>query len=153
MKRVTSQEFSFTFTLNTNTLGTGDYVTVDFGNWTIDPSLEGRTIWKYKVGSNIYWVPADVTLVSGNIYKIPVYTGFSMTTGQVITVRVYNELPDAFNGIYFPNHQWNYLVIKAYNSANTLLQHQYTRIWIEPYQHTSLQVTPILKYAGATTIY
>ena len=39
LKKDTSQELDFSFTLTTNTLGTGDYFTVDFGNWTIDPAI------------------------------------------------------------------------------------------------------------------
>lgn len=154
LKKDTAQELDFTFTLTSNTLSNGDYVQVDFGNWTIDPaSIEGRLIWKYKVGSNIYWVPAAATLVSGNIYKIPVYQNYSMTAGQLISVKVFQELPDAYQGVYFTQQQFNYLIIKAYNSAGTVLEHQYVRLWIEPYQHTTLQVTPILTYTGATTLY
>lgn len=76
-----------------------------------------------------------------------------MTVNQDITIRVYHLLPDSDDGVYFTEDQWNYLTIEAYNSGDTVLEHQYTRVWIEPYQHTSLQVTPILKYAGATTMY
>lgn len=150
----TSQELDFTFTLASHTLGNGDYVTVYFGNWTIDPALtEGKTIWKYKVGNNIYWVPTAVTIVSGNTFKIPVNQNYSMTVGQQISVKVFHELPDAYNGAYFSETQWSYLKIEAYNSANTRLEHQYIRLWIEPYQHTSLQVSPILTFIGATTVY
>lgn len=71
-------------------MSTGDYVTVNFGNWTIDPAVtEGRVIWKYKVGNNIYWVPSAVTQVSGNIYKIPVYLNYSMPINQIIAVKVF----------------------------------------------------------------
>ena len=104
---------------------------VDFGNWTIDPaSVEGRVIWKYKVGNNIYWVPTAATLVSGNIYKIPVFQNYSMTAGQLISVKVFQELPDAYQGVFFTQQQFNYLTIKAYNSGGTILEHQYVRLWI-----------------------
>ena len=53
----------------------------------------------------------------------------------------------------FPTQQWNNLKIEAYNSADTLLEHQYQRVWIEPYQHHSLDVKPILKHVGAQTLY
>jgi hypothetical protein len=56
-------------------------------------------------------------------------------------------------GAYFPQHQFNYLTIKSYNAVGTLLEHQYVRTWLEPYQHTTLTVTPILKYVSATTLY
>jgi hypothetical protein len=36
IKPNSAQEFDFTFTLSTTTLGTGSYIIVDFGNWTID---------------------------------------------------------------------------------------------------------------------
>lgn len=39
LKKDTAQELDFSFTLTSNTLGTGDYVVVDFGNWTIDAAL------------------------------------------------------------------------------------------------------------------
>lgn len=154
LKKVTSQQFRFSFTLTSNTLVTGNYIQVNFGNWTIDGAItEGKVIWKYQVGSNIYWVPAAATQVSANKYRVFVNQNYSMTAGQLITVWVYQQLPDAYNGIYFPNIQWNYLAIKAYNTGGTVLEHQYARYWIEPYHHTSLQVTPILKYVGATTLY
>lgn len=76
-----------------------------------------------------------------------------MTAGQLISVKVTQELSDAYEGVYFTQQQFNYLTIMAYNAANTLLEHQYVRLWIEPYQHTTLQVTPILTYTGATTLY
>lgn len=79
----TSQELDITFKLDSNTLTSGDYVEIDFGNWTIDPAdTEGRTIWKYKVGSNIYWVPATVENPSDNIYQIYVEQNYSMTVNQ-----------------------------------------------------------------------
>lgn len=117
--------------MTSNTLGTGDYFTVDFGDWTVDPAaIEGLLIWKYKVGSNIYWVPASATLVSGNVYKIPVFQNYTMPSGQLIQVKVLQDLPDSYSGLYFTQHQFNYLTIKAYNAANTLLEHQYIRLWI-----------------------
>jgi hypothetical protein len=62
-------------------------------------------------------------------------------------------LPDAYQGVYFTQSQFNYLSVKAYSAANALLEHQYVRTWINPYQQTTLQVTPILTYTGATTLY
>lgn len=127
---------------------------IDFGNWTIDQAaIEGRLLWKYKVGSNIYWVPATVTQLTGNQYKIPVYLNYTMPANQLIAVKVVQELPDAFIGVYFTQIQFNYLSVKAYNAAGTLQEHQYIRLWISPYQQTTLQVTPILTYTGATTLY
>ena len=69
-----SQELDVVFRLSTYTLTTNYYVELDFGNWTVDPATnEGKIVWKYKVGSNIYWVPTEATKVSGNTYKVPVY--------------------------------------------------------------------------------
>ena len=76
-----------------------------------------------------------------------------MTVGQDIKIRVYHLLPDSDDGVYFPNDQWNDLKLTAYDSSDNVLEHEFLRFWIEPYQHTSLQVTPILKYAGASTMY
>lgn len=79
----TSQELDIKFKLASHTLTNGGYVEIDFGNWTIDPAEdEGRTIWKYKVGSNIYWVPSEVTNPSGNVYRVHVYENYSMTANQ-----------------------------------------------------------------------
>ena len=149
-----SQELDVVFRLSTYTLTNGYYVELDFGNWTVDPATtEGKIVWKYKVGSNIYWVPTEVTNAGGNVYKIPVYDNYSMTAGQDITIRVYHLLPDSDDGVYFPNDQWNYMTLHAYDSSDSILEHEFLRVWIEPYQHTSLQVTPILKYSGASTMY
>ena len=84
------------------------YVLIDLGNWTIDPALiEGRAIWKYRVNSNIYWVDTFATNTAANVYKIPVNSNYTMYAGQKIEVKVYHELPDQHNGVYFPNNQWN----------------------------------------------
>ena len=128
-----SQEFDIEFKLDTHSLTSGSYVLIDFGNWTIDPATtEGRIIWKYKVNNNIYWVDTTVTNVADNIYKIPVYDNYTMFHSQSIKIKVFHELPDSDNGVFFPEHQWNYLTIEAYNSGDTILEHQYKRIWIEP---------------------
>ena len=149
-----SQELDITFRLASHSLSSGSYIALDLGNWTVDPAAtEGEMIWKYQVGNNIYWVPSTVTNPSGNIFHIPVNSNYTMPTNQDIKIRIYHLLPDSDDGVFFPEHQWNYLSIEAYNSANTRLEHQYARVWIEPYQHTTLQVTPILKYAGANTLY
>lgn len=76
-----------------------------------------------------------------------------MTQDQTIVIRVRQVLPDSKYGIEFPEDQWSYLTIEAFDSSDTRLEHQYRRIWIEPYQHTSLEVTPILKYVEAVTMY
>ena len=58
IQKGTSLEFDFSFRLQTNTLtGSGSYFTIDFGDWTIDPATNGFTFWRYKVGSNVNWVP------------------------------------------------------------------------------------------------
>lgn len=149
-----SQELDLVFKLQSHTLYSGYYLLLNLGNWTVDTAAnEGKVIWKYQVGNNIYWVPTEVTDQSNNQFKIPVNSNYSMTAGQDIKIRIYHLLPDSDDGVFFTEHQWNELSIEAYNSANTLLEHQYARLWIEPYQHTSLMVTPILKYAGAVTMY
>ena len=66
------------FKLRTNSLVVGDYIQIDFGNWVIDVASSGQQIFKYQVSGNDYWVPSAATLVSGNIYKIPVYLNYSM---------------------------------------------------------------------------
>ena len=58
-----------------------------------------------------------------------------------------------FRGIEFPEQQWSYLSIEAYDSADTILEHQYLRKWIDPYHHTSLAVNPILNYVQAVSVY
>jgi hypothetical protein len=102
MTMTTSRELYFSFTLASNSLGANQYVTVDFGTWTIDAATSGNVICKYKVGSNLYWVPAVFTLVSGNIYKIGVYSNqstYSMPAGSKIIVRIDHINPDAYHGV------------------------------------------------------
>ena len=55
---------TITFTLSTYTLvsGTSDYIYLNLGNWTLGtPTSEGKILWRYKVGSWVYWVPVNVT--------------------------------------------------------------------------------------------
>ena len=149
-----SQELDIVFRLASHTLTSGSYIAIDFGDWTIDPvQTGGKIVWKYQVGNYIYWVPTEATNPSANIYHVPVYSNYSMTANQDIKVKIFHLLPDTHDGVYFPQDQWNNLKIYAYNSANTVLEHQYAHIWIEPYHHTSLMVTPILKYVEAVTLY
>ena len=63
----TAQQLYFSFTLRSHTLSSGDYLVVDLGDWTVDPGeAEGLNIWEYKIGSGIYWVPAQTTSISSN---------------------------------------------------------------------------------------
>ena len=149
-----SQELDIVFRLASHTLTSGSYIALDLDQWTVDPAAtEGKMIWKYQVGNNIYWVPTEVTNPSGNVFHIPVYSNYSMTHGQDIKIRIYHLLPDQHDGVYFPADQWNHPKIYAYNSANTILEHQYAHVWVEPYHHTSLTVNPILNYVSAVTLY
>lgn len=137
-------------------MATGDYIQVDFGNWVVDVASLGTQIFKYQSGSNVYWVPSAATLVSGNIYKIPVYSNYSMIAGTVITLRVDTLYGDNHVGLYVPSTQWNNFKIYAYRANGTLVEQQVTRVWVEPYDIVSgstLTVNPILKYVGATTLY
>ena len=96
------------FRLQSHTLTSGNYLLLNLGNWTVDTAQnEGIVVWKYKVGNNIYWVPTEVTDQSNNIFKIPVYSNYSMTAGQDIVIRIYHLLPDSDDGVFFTEHQWN----------------------------------------------
>jgi len=66
------------FKLKSNSLVVGDYIQIDFGSWVLDVATAGQQIFKYQVSGNDYWVPSAATLVSGNVYKIPVYLNYSM---------------------------------------------------------------------------
>lgn len=96
-----------TFKLTSNTLVNGDYLQVDFGNWVIDPATLGTPVFKYQISGNIYWVPSQASLVSGNIWKVPVYLNYSMTLGSVITLMVDSFCPTTYSGAKDPSIQWN----------------------------------------------
>jgi hypothetical protein len=68
----------FKLTLNTLTSANSAYIQVDLGNWVLDTAASGQQIFKYQLSGTNYWVPSAATLVSGNIYKVPVYNNYSM---------------------------------------------------------------------------
>lgn len=109
------------FQLRSNTLVNGDYLQIDFGNWIIDPATLGAPVFKYQISGNIYWVPSQASLVSGNIWKIPVYLNYSMVSGNVITLMVDSFCPTSYSGASVPNTQWNDFKIYAYSSTNVLV--------------------------------
>jgi len=111
-----------TFRLNTHSLVNGDYLQVDFGNWVLDPASVGVQVFKYQVSGSIYWVPSTATLVSGNIYKIPVYLNYSMTAGTTITLKVDTFAPDTYYGAQSSSIQWNTFKVYAYKSASLVEQ-------------------------------
>jgi hypothetical protein len=141
-----------TFRLNTNNLLTGDYILVDFGSWVLDPATTGVQVFKYQLSGNTYWVPSSATLVSGNIYKVPVYNNYSMSAGTNILLWVDTFAPTNYYGAMVGSTQWNTFKIYAYKSGSLVEQNVY-KIWTEPYGHVSLAVTPNLNYVGATTRY
>lgn len=72
----------------------------------MDQASVGSIICKYNVGSNVYWVPAILTLVSGNVYQMGVYSNvstYSMTQNQLITFWIDQVNPDAYHGIFVTN--------------------------------------------------
>lgn len=107
---------------------TGDYIQIDFGNWVIDVATTGSQIFKYQVSGTNYWVPSLATLVSGNIYKLPVYSNYSMLSGYQITLRVDTLAPTSYYGAMSPSTKWNTFKIYAYKSG-TLVEQSITRIW------------------------
>lgn len=143
-----------TFQLNTNSLVGGDYLQVDFGNWVLDAATTGTAIFKYQVSGNIYWVPVNGTKLTGNMYKVPVYSStYPMNAGSTITLWVDTFAPTSYYGASVSSTQWNTFKIYAYKSAGTLVEQNIYRIWTEPFGHSSLVVTPALTYVGATTLY
>lgn len=140
------------FQLNTHTLTNGDYLHVDFGNWVLDTASSGVQIFKYRLANTIYWVPAAATLVSGNIYKVPVYLNYSMTAGTQITLWVDTFAPTLYYGAKVNSNQWNTFKIYAYHSS-VLVEQNVFRIWTEPYGHPSLVVSPVLNYVNVATLY
>lgn len=117
------------FKLTSNTLVNGDYLQIDFGNWIIDPATLGTPVFKYQTSGSIYWVPSQATLVSGNIWKVPVYLNYSMVLGNIITLMVDSFCPTAYSGAKDPSIQWNDFKIYAYRSTNVLVEQQIKRIW------------------------
>jgi hypothetical protein len=145
-----------TFQLASNTLSDNFYITVDFGDWTIDPATSGETICKYRVGGNLYWVPAVFEHVSGNIHKMAVYRNqstYQMTVGQLVTIRIDHINPDGYHGVLVTDTQWNFLKITAHRADGTVIEHQYAEVWVEPYEHISLSVQTALNYINAVSFY
>jgi len=141
-----------TFRLNTHSLTNGDYLQIDFGNWVLDPAATGIQVFKYQFSGSIYWVPAAATKVSGNIYKIPVYNNYSMNAGVTITIWVDTFSPDTYYGAMNNANRWNTFKIYAYHSA-VLVEQAITRIWTEPFSHTSFTATPSHNYINAYSLY
>jgi hypothetical protein len=143
-----------TFRLKTNTLTTGDYLQIDFGNWVLDTAPTGQTIFKYQISGNKYWVPSNGTKLTGNIWKIPVYSSsYTMPSGTTITLWVDTFAPNSYYGANVPSIQWNTFQIYAYKSGGTLVEQNIYRIWTEPYGHASLSVSAALSYIGASSVY
>lgn len=143
-----------TFQLRSNTLvsASSDYIQIDFGNWAIDPATTGTQIFKYKLSGAIYWVPSAATLVSGNIYKVPVYNNYSMSAGTQITLWVDTFAPTTYYGALNSALMWNTFKIYAYKSGS-LVEQAITRIWTEPYGHASFVATPVLNYIGVSSMW
>jgi hypothetical protein len=139
----TSRSLFLQFKLASNSLGQNQYVEIDFGSWQLDTSATGQVIASYSVGSNYFYTPAVFTLVSGNKYRFGVYKNISTYTipaGSLITLKIDHINPDNFYGILVPNIKWNYIKITAHSSVGTVIEHQYAEIWVEPYNHISLNV-------------
>ncbi len=141
-----------TFQLNSYSLVNGDWLQIDFGNWVLDTAPTGVQVFKYKIAGNIYWVPSQATLVSGNIYKVPVYSNYSMPAGNLITLWVDTFVPASWYGTKVSATKWNTFSIYAYKSS-AVVEQRITRIWTEPYGHPSFVATPALNYVGETTLW
>ena len=141
-----------TFQLNSDTLNSGDYIQIDFGNWVLDPATTGTQIFKYQLSGTIYWVPSTATLVSGNIYKVPVYNNYSMNAATQITLWVDTFAPNNYYGAKDNALMWNTFKIYAYKSGS-LVEQAITRIWTEPYGHASFVATPVLNYVGVVSMW
>ena len=108
-----------TFRLTSNTLVAGDYLQVDFGNWILDVATTGTRIFKYQVSGNIYWVPVNGTKLSGNMFKVPVYSSsYPMNAGATITLWVDTFAPTTYYGAKVSASQWNSFKIYAYKSGS-----------------------------------
>jgi hypothetical protein len=141
-----------TFQLKSNTLTSPDYLQIDFGNWVIDPATTGTQIFKYQLSGTIYWVPSAATLVTGNSYKVPVYSNYSMNAGSQITLWVDTFAPTTYYGALNNDLKWNNFKIYAYKSG-ALAEQAVTRIWTEPYGHASFVATPVLNYIGVSSLW
>jgi len=119
-----------TFQLKTNTLTAGDYLQVDFGNWVLDTASTGQTIFKYQISGNIYWVPVNGTKLTGNMWKIPVYSSaYQMPSSSTITLWVDTFAPTSYYGAKIPSIQWNTFKIYAYKTGGSLVEQNIYRIW------------------------
>lgn len=111
------------FKLTSQTLVNGDYLLLNLGNWTVDTvsTTPGKITWRYKVGSNYYWIPISAQLTptgtSLNLWKLPVYSNYSMTNNTLITLSIIHIYPDAYQGIKIVNPTWNHFVLEAYTAA------------------------------------
>jgi hypothetical protein len=118
-----------TFRLTTYNLVAGDYLQVDFGNWVLDTATAGTSIFKYQVSGNIYWVPVNGTKLSGNMWKVPVYSSaYPMNAGATITLWVDTFAPTSYYGARVSSTQWNSFKIYAYKGGSLVEQDVY-RIW------------------------
>ena len=140
------------FRLRTYTLYNGDYLEVDFGDWVLDTAATGVQVFKYQVSGSIYWTPSTATLVSGNRYRVLVYSNYSMNAGTTITLWVDTFAPDAYYGAKAPSMQWNNFKIYAYRSG-TWREHKVFRVWTEPFGHASFTASSVLKYINAANLY
>lgn len=77
----TARSLFLQFKLASYALGVNQYVEIDFGDWQIDTSSTGKIISSYKIGTNYYYIPAILTLVSGNRYRFGIYN--NVTTYSV----------------------------------------------------------------------
>jgi hypothetical protein len=115
--------------LSTYSLGVGQYVEIDFGDWVLDQAdLLGQIIAKYKIGNNLYWVPTIFTKVSynatSNIYRFGIYNNvstYSLSAGTSMTIRIDHLNPNQYNGLMITKTQWNYLKITAHLSNSTII--------------------------------
>jgi hypothetical protein len=143
----TSFPLYITFQLRSISLVNGDWLQIDFGNWVLDTASTGVQVFKYKIAGNIYWVPSQATLVSGNIYKIPVYSNYSMPVNNQITLLVDTFAPTSYYGAKSSSTKWNTFKIFAYKSS-AVVEQEIARIWTEPYGHQSFTAAPALNYVG-----
>lgn len=141
----TSFPLYITFQLKSYSLVDGDWIQIDFGNWVLDTASTGVQVFKYKIAGNIYWVPSKATLVSGNIYKIPVYSNYSMPVNNQITLWVDTFAPTSYYGAKSSSTKWNIFKIFAYKSS-AVVEQEIIKVWTEPYGHPSFTATPAHNY-------